>query len=200
MVCLLTLGACTSTPVVQYAQIESLWKARETSLESVKAWQIQGRIILTTEEEGWQFNIRWQRQPGIQQIDITSPLGNSHVRITQDRYGARLIDENHNEHTAETMEALVANVTGWRLPLENLYFWVRGLPVPEQKAIREWDSQGRLTRVQQTGWDVQFDRYTRAGVLEFPDRLILRTAAKASEGGPEAKVHIAINRWSLARL
>lgn len=192
------LAACATSPSASYKNIKPLWLAREAKLKQIKTWKIQGRIVMTTEDEGWQFNIRWQRRPKTQQIDITGPLGNSHVRIIEDKYGARLIDENRNEHNAATMQELVANVTGWQLPLENLYYWVRGLPVPQEKGKREWDSIGRLTRIQQTGWDVKFDHYTRAGDLEFPDRLFLHNAALAREGElPEVEVRFAISRWSL---
>lgn len=160
------------------------WQLRQSQLADTTSWQIQGRLSARTAEEGWQASLRWVRERDRHEIDLWGPLGRGHVRISQDRFGAELLDAERNRYRAPSGEALLLDATGWRVPLDGLNYWVLGIPVPQRPAREVLDDAGRLQRLQQLGWSIAFERYERDGTLELPRRLHLRRQAAEGERRP----------------
>src|SRR5690606_5148367 len=61
--------------------------------------------------------------------------------------------------TAESAEDLLEQQIGWRLPVENLLWWVRGLPAPDSPSRLQLNPDSRLARLAQAGWTVEYSRY-----------------------------------------
>ncbi len=174
-----------------------MWQARQSRLGQVTNWQIQGRLSARTAEEGWQASVRWVRERDRHEIDLWGPLGRGHLRISQDPFGAELLDSERNHYRAATGEALLLDTTGWRLPLEGLNYWVRGIPMPQSPAQQVLDDWGRLERLRQLGWEIDFLRYERSHGLELPSRLRLRREQPEIVQAQLLEVRLVIERFSL---
>jgi outer membrane lipoprotein LolB len=98
---------------------------------------------------------------------------------------------------AADAEELLYRYTGWRLPITNLNYWVRGVPVPDLPAIRELDDAGRLKTLRQQGWEVQYQEYVRFEGHELPNRLTLTyTPVRVTAELPAMEVRLVIDRWA----
>ena len=184
---------------------QAAWHERQAQLLPLKDWRIQGRVSARTPDDGWQASLRWTRNDLRHEMDLWGPLGRGHVRLTQDSSGAELRDADNNSYRAKDGEQLLYERTGWWLPLGSLNFWVLGMPVPTARNTHTIDQWGRLKRLQQLGWDIDFVQYQREGNYELPSKLFIRrniagdnhSAAQGSDG-PALEVRLAIERWTIA--
>ena len=181
----------------------SAWQARQTELEPVSAWEIQGRLAMHSDDEGWQATVYWRRDGERQRIDLAGPLGRGHVRVTQDSSGAELRDADQRTWHAQNAEQLLYRATGWRVPLDGLNYWVLGLPAPGAAASEELDNRGRLKKLVQSGWDIRFLEYTRYGLFDLPSKLFMKRQDESAQDNPPndnaIEVRLIIERWTLPR-
>jgi outer membrane lipoprotein LolB len=214
--CLILLVAgCASLPP-PVADSERLWQERRQKLAPLIDWEIRGRMALRTDTEGWHATIVWVRADDRHRIDLSGPLGRGHLRLSRDREGAELEDTDGNVMRAERGEDLLVQATGYRVPLEGLDFWVRGLPLPGRALELELDPRGRLRGLKQDGWDIEYLAYANHGDYELPSKLFLRRRQVAAEndvpgrasaagGGAtgvgehngDVEVRLVIERWGI---
>jgi outer membrane lipoprotein LolB len=76
---------------------------------------------------------------------------------------------------------------GFELPLDNLRFWLLGVPDPSAGFTVKRNAQDRAQELTQSGWSVLYDRYmpVKGGVL--PAHLILSRDA--------VRVRIVVDHW-----
>ena len=189
---LLLLGACTLAPPSQ-PLTGAAWETRRQVLSKLDSWTLNGRIGVTTESEGWHGNLRWSQQQRNYAIDIVGPLGQGRITIQGDDDSVRVRTAN-GEYTASDPEQLLAETTGLRIPLRGLFYWVRGLPNPDVAGVLSGDDQGRLTRLEQQGWVIDYPSYVpveiRDTALDLPDRI------NARQNGLQVK--LVIRQWNLS--
>lgn len=174
--------------------LEQRWQARVTALAPVAHWELRGRLAVRTDERGGQASLIWLRDDVRHSIRLNGPLGRGVVRVTQDERGARLTDAEQRVFEASSAEELVYLYTGWQLPITNLEWWVRGLPVPGVNAGRELDDSGRLRILHQQGWEVQYQGYVRVEGRDLPSRLTL--SRPAGDSLPAMEARLVIDRWA----
>ena len=197
----LLIAACATPPVLPPKENPQLaWRDRQAQLLPLTSWKLAGRMAVRSAQEGGQVSMRWERNSQGENIDLSGPLGRGLIRLQQDKNGARLQDSNQRVHTAPNAEALLFNTTGWRIPLEGLHYWIRGLPAPDAPTRQELDDQGRLAILWQSGWEIRFLAYTRFGLYDLPSRLTLilpQEVLSAVPGGAHSPVEarLIIERW-----
>jgi outer membrane lipoprotein LolB len=195
-------GCATSPPIPPpVGNPAAAWQARQAELKPVIAWKIQGRLAMHSGDEGWQATLYWTRDGERQRIDLTGPLGRGHLRLVQDSHGAELRDADQRTWHAQNAEQLLYRITGWRVPLDGLDYWVRGLPAPDAAASEELDDRGRLKKLVQSGWDIRFLEYARYGSHDLPSKLFMTrrsTGAEENAAGDAAlEVRLVVERWTL---
>ena len=76
----------------------------------------------------------------------------------------------------DNLEALMREEFGWKMPVEALAYWVRGVPVPQHShETLELDADGRLSFLDQRGWQLEIASYRDQDGLQLPARLSLRS-------------------------
>jgi outer membrane lipoprotein LolB len=115
-------------------------------------------------------------------------LGSAVARLRQDDSGALLVTSEGREYRAADLRQLAFDVLGWDLPLQQLPFWVRGLPGPGE-AERDVDNQGRPALIRQNGWQVAYLAWTPAGVTGLPSKLDLK--------GARLRMRLAVENWKV---
>jgi outer membrane lipoprotein LolB len=158
---------------------------------SVKAFQLDGRINLRVQKEGYPGRVRWQHSPNTDELWFYSPLGSTVAQLRQDASGAVLITSDGREHRAGDLQQLAFQVLGWDLPLDSLPYWVRGLAWPGAVTQGEsFDDQGRLKQLSQAGWEVSYLDWAPAGVAGLPSKLDLK--------GERLRMRLLIEKWSVS--
>ncbi len=186
--------ALPERPAVENPQ--AVWETRQSALARLAGWELRGRLALRTEEEGINASVYWRCDRDTHRIDLAGPFGGGRVRITQDERGAELRDAGNKIYRGASLQELLARVTGWRLPLESLRWWIVGIPAPDTAPRVELDAWGRLKSLEQAGWVVQFLDYTTQGSYELPRRVFVKRGSQASHD-TVLEARFVVETWTL---
>ncbi|MDX1653968.1 MAG: lipoprotein insertase outer membrane protein LolB [Candidatus Competibacteraceae bacterium] len=181
----LLLAGCT-LPTRPLA--EGPWESRRMALAALEDWRLDGRIGVIQGEEGWHGSLQWVQQGGHYRIDLIGPLGQGRAQIRGDPDGV-LLQTAEGSASAEDPGRLVEQALGVDIPVVGLRYWVRGLPAPGQVDDLQGDKQGRLTRLEQDGWVIEYPRYQSVDGLELPASIRARR--------DDVQVKLAVGQWQL---
>jgi outer membrane lipoprotein LolB len=154
-----------------------------------ESFELSGRIAVRHEDQGFSGGLRWEHRPGNDIILVLTPLGQAVARITRDPGEARLETSEGEPQRAADAETLTERLLGWRLPVSGLQYWVLGSNSPVTASKVELDADGRLARLNQEGWDIEYLRYVEAGGRPLP-----RTVALRREG---LSIRLTVDEWNL---
>jgi outer membrane lipoprotein LolB len=158
---LLSLSACSSlTP--------PLTAPAATRVNA--AFNLNGRLAVNNNGQRHSGGLRWQHQPQRDELLLQGPLGITVARIISDAKLATL-EQNGKRYEAENVEALMRQVLGWGLPLPVVHHWLMGKVDDALPAQQERDALGRLTSLQQAGWQVHYQRYADDQADSLPTRI-----------------------------
>jgi outer membrane lipoprotein LolB len=155
-----------------------------------EAFGFSGRIALRQQDHYVSGGIRWRHQAARDDILLLSPLGQGVMQIVRDTEGAALRTSDDKEYRAADAEQLAWNVTGWRIPVSGLVYWVRGVPRPGSIAHEERDAMGRLQLLTQDDWRIEYQTYADAPDTTLPRRMVLTR--------PEFEIKLVIDSWEPA--
>ena len=189
----LSLTACTTLPAHKPAapELERLWQTHQQDLGRIHSWNISGRLGIQTEREGWHVSFRWQQGDAeLYHITLSGPLGQESAELQGTPQGVTLLLADGHSATAADPDALILRHLGWRLPVKGLYYWVRGLPVPNSAESHGLDGQGRMQWLEQSGWHISYRRYDDIAGKAFPTKIFLDS--------PQVKVRLVIDEWSVS--
>lgn len=188
--------SCTApSPRPVDAQLQQLWQEHEARLSPIRRWELRGRLAVRADDQGGPASLVWRRDGSHHSMRLGGPLGRGMLQLTQDESGAQLQDAEQRILRAPSAEELLFRYSGWRLPVENLNYWVRGLPVPDVAMERELDDRGHLKTLRQEGWEVQYQEYILVDGRNLPRRLRLTNPQKPA-GQPAMEVRLVIERWA----
>jgi outer membrane lipoprotein LolB len=171
------------------AGISGSRKASFLTPADLESFELSGRINLRVDKEGFPGRVRWKHAPRRDELWFYSPVGAAVAHLRQDEQGALLVNAQGKEYRAEDLRTLAADVLGWDLPLEGLPYWVRGLPWPGSEAIDlQHDDQGRLSRLQQAGWQVSYLAWNGRGSDALPAKLDLQ--------GERLRLRLLVENWA----
>ena len=191
------LGACASRPVrtslppEQLAAAEARQVARELELRRRPGWSLAGRIAVSNGRNGGSGRIDWQQAGARYDVSLSAPVTRQSWRLVGDGSGARL--EGVEGGTREGVDAgvLLREATGWTIPVAALAEWVRGARAEGLgAAVVRYGDDGRVGRIEQGGWAIDYSWPTPAGPEALPERLDAR--------GGEARVRLIIDQWESA--
>lgn len=166
------------------------WPAREKQLYGLTAWTASGSLAARNQiKGGWSASFHWeQEQPRTYELALFGPLGMNPIQI-QGTPTQVTLKTSKQTLTAENPEVLMQHALGWQLPVSNLTYWLRGLPVPRVPEGHAVDMNNHIVHLKQEGWNVQYLRYVSIHGVDLPDRILLIN--------PPWIAHIVIQHWQL---
>ncbi|MFV2060840.1 MAG: lipoprotein insertase outer membrane protein LolB [Gammaproteobacteria bacterium] len=188
---LVLLSACTTvnkpTPV---DDPELEWAVRQTQLNKISQWKINGRLAITNEAEVWHLSVIWNQQDQRYKIHLSGPFGAGAVQLTGDQTGVMIKSDGETTH-ANNAEQLLLEKTGVQIPVKDLFYWVRGLPNPESNNTNiKLDPYGRLNTLSQNNWKIRFKRYNTTGTIDLPSKIFIKRES--------LDIRFVIEEWSFS--
>jgi outer membrane lipoprotein LolB len=159
------------------------WDERRKDLEQATRWDLDGRAAAALGQQGWQASLNWRQTGADSELHLAGPLGIGALMIKVTPAGLAL-------NGAPPSDAVVAQLQdrlGFELPLDNLRYWLLGIPDPNTPFELTRNAQDRAARLSQAGWNIEYDDYMPGDGDLLPKRLVLTRA--------EARVRIAVDRW-----
>ena len=152
------------------------------------AFEIVGRISARHASEAAAANFRWMHSLDRDELEFTSPLGQTIARMEGDSRGARLLAADGSAISAENWSALTERALHFPLPVEGLASWIQGLPRAGSTHTSEAGAGGLPAVLRQDGWEIVYQAYGTAGAGRTrPTRIALNY--------PEVEVRIVIDEW-----
>ncbi len=181
----LVLAGCASHPPLT-EEYPIRWRQHAEAVRTWQSWELQGRVAVQIGEEGWHASLLWQQFPEHYLIQLSGPFGQGGIRLEGDAAQVRFV-QGKRVAVAQDAEALMQQELGWSLPVNGLQRWVLGLPQDERTAVPAFDAEGQLARLQEAGWELEYQRYAPQGKVYLPVRLRLQSG--------DLKVRLVVDRW-----
>lgn len=165
---------------------------REQALLALNQWQFSGKLGFVAGGESGSVYVDWQQRRDSYRIDLRGPLGQGGGEIAGNDAGVSLAQDGRT-YRADSAEQLVRERLGMPIPIADLQYWVRALPVPDrpgrQQLVR--DPRGLLTQQRQDGWVLDYSNYALVAGQALPGRI------KASSEQLGIRLNLIIKDWQL---
>lgn len=150
------------------------WNERRERLADFNQWELQGKVAVRHDDGTDSAVIRsWNQDGDYFRIEMSSSfMGMGTVRMEGSPESLMITDPDGETYQSADPEQLIQETLGWTLPVEALYYWIRGLPVPDSEHELFFDPEGRIAYLRQHGWELNFDDLqTLDGLPEVPRSL-----------------------------
>jgi len=186
----LALVGCTTIQPVIKPVTDSAAAHQEhlASLANIRQFRLQGRIGAQTDGKGFSGIAHWQHDSTGNNVALFSPLGDQVATIKTTASGAELITSDGKSFNAKDAETLTQKALGWSLPMTGLSDWVLGRPATSLAEYTEWDTDGRITKLTQDGWKIEYPQYTEIDGYQLPKKVNLHS--------PKLNLKLVIEEWS----
>lgn len=135
-----------------------------------ETWAFSGKMAVRNAREASSFNVDWVQSQASFEIELSGPLGQGRVEVAG-RPGRVTLRQGDDVWHARSLTELGQRLADMNLPLDHLQYWVRGRASPRDIGTLTLDNQGRMTRLQQSGWTVNFPAYYGDGPDALPQRI-----------------------------
>ncbi len=163
------VGCATPAP----APTDGDWVSHRERIAALPNWSFSGKIAVKSPRGADTARLRWTQEGENLELDLSGPIGMKQVRIVREDAQLKLWRNGHWESVDEVEPNLVEQL-GWSLPLEYLPWWLRGLPAPQLEATEIELSAGRLHKLRQAGWLVEFPVYRQVDAHVLPRTILFR--------------------------
>jgi outer membrane lipoprotein LolB len=174
------LAACATTRTVPPA---TKWAQRASELQSASEWQLDGRAAVALGQQGWQATLNWRQTEQGAEVHLAGPFGIGALVLKQTIEGLAL----NGAPPSDAVQSLVREKLGFDLPIENLHYWLLGVPNPKSTFDLSRNDQDRAKVLSQDGWSIAYDRYMPVAGDLLPTRLVLTAG--------DVRVRIIIDHW-----
>jgi outer membrane lipoprotein LolB len=185
MVCS-ALGACAAVRPVAPPVPAVTWDQRVTELQQATRWRLDGRAAVALGQQGWQATLDWRQSGMFAEVHLSGPFGIGALVLKQGPDGLSL----NGAPPSDAVLSQVHDKLGFDPPLENLHYWLLGIPNPASGFEVSRNDQDRAKTLTQAGWDIEYDRYLPVAGDALPTRVVL-----SREG---VRVRIIIDHWDWA--
>ncbi len=184
------LASCSSLSPRQQPTPEAspTWENRVGVLSDFQTWDLKGLIAIRNSRDAWSANWQWSQHQKDYTIGLFGPMGSHSIQLTGSPHSVLLETSDGKKFQSTSPESLLEQQLGWRLPVSDLYYWIRGLPVPSLPAEKKWDASHRFDYACSARMENRiFERYANFHHMELPSKMLLDNGT--------LNVKILINEW-----
>ena len=183
----LLLAGCAARPTLTLPPLES-WEQRSAVLGAMDTWRAGGRIAVVAGDQAESGSLDWRQDEDEVTVSIRGPLGAGGIRLEGGPHGLILTASDGSTVALTRPEEELRRIYGWSIPVASLSWWLRGLPDPSRPANTEVAPEGRLARLEQAGWRVEYPDYRAAAGVMLPYRIRARSA--------DLRLTIVVKEWN----
>ncbi len=185
------LTNCTGmSPALESAQNKNISVAqRQALLSPLNHWDLKGSMAVNDGKNAWSANIYWHQQGDNYTLQLFGPFGGGSIKIVGNTSKVKIIDASKKVTLSNNPDRLFYEQTGWHLPIKNMIYWIKAMPVPNRAYEKKYDRFNHLEELIQQNWHIFYERYTAENNIDLPSKIKMQHAA--------VKIKIVINNWQL---
>lgn len=167
----LLLGACASQ-APRPEPVISDWQQHQSALQNFNSWQLEGKLGYRDSRDGGSAWLNWQQSSDAFKLLLSGPFGTGATQILGNSHHAELQRSGKETLYSPSPAALTEQLFGWQWPVDELHFWIRGIPAPNTtQDVSSHNLDGTLSTLTQANWQLQFSGYQQVGPWILPGRI-----------------------------
>lgn len=183
------LASCRTVPVQHETPGPAQsWDARRPQLQARDRFELKGRVAVATGSDGFNARLRWTQDGKQTHMSLDGPLGAGGVQVTSDGSAVSIVTSRGDRLENDAAKAELTNRLGFEPPIDNLRYWVLGVPEPSHPAQESLDGQQRLATLEQDGWQIQYTDYMSVRGEWLPSKLTLQRQG--------VRVRLVVDGWN----
>ncbi len=192
--CLLIASCATvkqQIPTTEKIQVEpAAWASEQKKRQQVNDWEIRGRLGVQTQTTGGSMDIIWKNAGQDYSIRLIAPFGAGGYRVQGGSDYAEIRFPDGEIRRVDNIDTVFSSILGINLPASAVKDWIRGLPSKALSVERiSWNEQGLLSKIKQSGWNVEMTRYAGDKIL-MPHAIYL-----SRDDDSELDVRLILRQW-----
>ncbi|MFC3908849.1 lipoprotein insertase outer membrane protein LolB [Legionella dresdenensis] len=161
----------------------------KASARTPGSWDLSGAIAGRSKNKAWSASINWLQQGANNyQIRLFGPLGSGTVMVAKSG-GVVTYRDGPKTASSKSADAILQKEGGIRLPVSNLYYWVRGIPAPGSVQSAQRDANNNLKILRQSGYTIEYLSYNQYAGFVLPAQIRLQ--------GNGVFIKLVIKRWKV---
>ncbi len=198
------IGGCAEHQFDRPIVYES-YEQHSTHVAGLDHWEIRSRISIREGSKAEIARFYWQRLGEAHTMEIFGGFGSKRIRIQQSPSGAVLENSEGGKFVGRSIREVLAENTGWVLPVAEMMSWIVGLPYPEIDSENKWNENGHISSIKQSDWTVLLSRYkefddyvlpTRVRIFTENPSLSLLDPDRSSPDG-DTEIRLVISSWGV---
>lgn len=170
------------------------WDEHRQHIEALNDWEFQSRAAVRTGVTGGSGSLDWTQVGPVSALSLRGPFDTGRISLTGTAERMLITDGKGNSRVSSDPVALLEEQTGWRVPLDRLQRWVRGLPTEPLAELRDGDfrldDEGRLVRLSEADWELSYERYRDVSeTVALPHFIEMKNE--------DVRIRLVIDRWLL---
>ncbi|MCB1667293.1 MAG: lipoprotein insertase outer membrane protein LolB [Porticoccaceae bacterium] len=184
---------------VQQTKPETVnWEHHQQRLLGLEQWHINGKMGYKQGSEGGSAWLDWQQNRDNFEVRLNGPFGAGTTSITGNARVTRLLQSDQQPIVASSARELTRYLFGWYWPVEDLRYWVRGVPSPLTPTHDQTrNEQQLLSTLEQAGWQLEFSNYANYPVNGQQWSLPGKIRGKLLEDNGDTSFTLIIKSWQI---
>ena len=141
-------------------------------MHAIDSWQLKGKLAYRNNEDSGSLWFDWTQQDDSYNIYLSGPFGVGTVQLSGNSQIITLSQPGEADISSHSASALTQRLFGWHLPVEQIRFWIRGLPASSSaNAIKVFNDKGLPETLQEEGWQLNISRYQAETRGQLPGKI-----------------------------
>lgn len=132
--------------------------------------------MLQGNESGWHGKLNWKQAQSDFSMRILGPFGDEQAELVSEAGVLKLKTPDGQFVSGSKLAEWQKQAFGTSVPLQALPYWLHGVPYPEMSEPSIKKANGKLSQLQQDGWQVNYADWAKLGGHEMPKRVNMSKA------------------------
>jgi outer membrane lipoprotein LolB len=183
------LAGCRTIPpkLVVGPGADAPWPEQRAALEKLDRYGLNGRVAVAANGQGFSASLRYAQQAERSDLALDGPLGIGGLRVALDGESLSIATSRGEKLDGVAAREELERRLGFVLPLDQLRWWLLGIPAPGTADLVEDAGSGEIREFTQNGWRVSINARAPGLGFALPQRLT------AERDGTRMK--LLVERW-----
>jgi outer membrane lipoprotein LolB len=183
----MALASCRTVPQRPIGPgADAPWPAQRAALEALDRYSLDGRVAVAANGQGFSASLRYAQVVARTELSLDGPLGIGGLRVEADGEHLEIATSRGERLDGAEARSELERRLGFALPIEQLRWWMLGIPAPGESAVNATES-GEIRDFTQAGWRVSINARSPGLGFSLPQKLT------AERDG--ARLKLLVERW-----
>ena len=194
-ICLLSAVVLSGCASIETSSTNVEWQTHQQRLAAIEQYQSSGKLGYISPEQRQSLNFHWQHAAQSSQLRLTTFLGQTALNLKITPSGAFVETYDDQSFSSPSAEALIYQLTGLTLPVEQLNDWLLGKPTAaDHYQLSDTNTVLSLTKkINGQQWQLSYLNYRDVQVDGVP--LPLPQKLKLTQN--DTSINIVISKWKI---